>query len=139
VTGFVIDASAAAPLLFADEAARLAAHEYDLIIAGSLAAPRHWPFETANMVLIAQRRGRIRDTEKATCIQILRKLQVKIDEESEARAWSSSLELAQVHELTLYDSAYLELALRSGRGLLTLDGDLAAAARARGIHTPLLP
>jgi predicted nucleic acid-binding protein len=134
----VIDASAAAPLLFADEADRLSSDGRALVMSAALAAPRHWPFETANMILLAQRRGRIDDAEKATCLAILRKLQVKLDEESEARAWSSSLELAQTDGLTVYDSAYLELALRIGYGLLTFDADLAVAARSRGVETPLL-
>jgi predicted nucleic acid-binding protein len=139
VTRHVIDASAVAPLLFADEAARLSDDSRALIMDAALVAPRHWPFETANMVLMAQRRGRIDDAEKAICVSILRKLHVKLDEESEARAWSSSLELAQAQGLTLYDAAYLEVALRNGHGLLTFDTALTDAARARGIETPLLP
>ena len=41
--------------------------------------------------------------------------------------------LAERHGLSTYDAAYLELALREGLGLITLDRTLAQAASAAGI------
>src|SRR5947207_11889830 len=41
--------------------------------------------------------------------------------------------LTRQHRLTVYDAAYLELALREGVPLATLDSSLAAAARAEGV------
>jgi predicted nucleic acid-binding protein len=41
--------------------------------------------------------------------------------------------LARRHRLTVYDAAYLELALREGLALATLDTALAEAARAEGV------
>ena len=46
------------------------------------------------------------------------------------------LALAREHRLTVYDAAYLELALRADVPLATLDRQLAAAARAAAV--PLL-
>jgi len=43
------------------------------------------------------------------------------------------LSLARAHKLPAYDAAYLELALRLGLPLATLDEDLAAAAAAVGV------
>ena len=43
------------------------------------------------------------------------------------------LTLARRRRLTAYDAAYLELALRRGLPLATLDGALASAARAEGV------
>jgi predicted nucleic acid-binding protein len=43
------------------------------------------------------------------------------------------LALARRHGLTVYDAAYLELALREGLDLATLDTELADAARAEGM------
>ena len=43
------------------------------------------------------------------------------------------LALARTHRLTVYDAAYLELALRVDAPLATLDRKLAAAARAAGV------
>lgn len=44
------------------------------------------------------------------------------------------LQLAEAHNLTAYDAAYLELAQRSGLPLATLDSDLAAVAASLGIR-----
>ena len=46
------------------------------------------------------------------------------------------LALARGHRLTIYDAAYLELALRADAPLATLDRQLASAARAARV--PLL-
>ena len=41
--------------------------------------------------------------------------------------------MAEQHGLTVYDAAYLELALREGIPLMTLDNDLRKAARDSGV------
>ncbi|MHB1104092.1 MAG: type II toxin-antitoxin system VapC family toxin [Devosia sp.] len=41
--------------------------------------------------------------------------------------------LSDRHDLTVYDAAYLELALRKELALATLDKELTAAARAAGV------
>ena len=43
------------------------------------------------------------------------------------------MQLARRHRLTVYDAAYLELALRKGYPLATLDAALSIAARAEGV------
>jgi predicted nucleic acid-binding protein len=43
------------------------------------------------------------------------------------------MSLARRHRVTVYDAAYLELALREGLPLATLDAALADAARAEGV------
>ena len=49
-----------------------------------------------------------------------------------AQAWSDTLGLARAHDLSTYDAAYLELALRQGLPLATLDEPLRDALRAVG-------
>jgi predicted nucleic acid-binding protein len=44
-----------------------------------------------------------------------------------------SLHLARRHKLSAFDAAYLELALRTGLALATLDASLAKAAAAGGV------
>lgn len=139
MSAFVIDASTVAPLAFWDEAERLTDADRRLIAEADLHAPAHWPFEIGNMLLMAQRRGRLRDEERVRVIACLRDLDVMLDAESQTRALADSLDMAVSDGLTLYDAAYLELARRNGHGLLTLDGALSRAARARGIEAPLRP
>ena len=60
-------------------------------------------------------------------------LAIRIDREPDSE---TMLTLARAHRLTAYDASYLELALRLGAPLATLDRALAAAARTTG--APLL-
>ena len=57
-----------------------------------------------------------------------------MDAETDARAWSATLDLADRLRLTLYDAAYVELAARRALPLATLDGDMRAAGAALGLQ-----
>jgi predicted nucleic acid-binding protein len=57
-------------------------------------------------------------------------LPIQVDSETDKQAWGATLRLAERHQLTLYDAAYLELALRRSLPLAALDEDLRRAARA---------
>ena len=87
-------------------------------------------FEVRNGLIIAERRGRATEDYSAAFLRKLDQFPVTIDtmpNEVEVMA------LARRHRLTVYDAAYLELALRGGVPLATLDGPLANAARAEGV------
>ena len=64
---------------------------------------------------------------------LLKSLPITIDDETAVRAWQESLHLARAHQLSAYDAAYLELALRRGLPLATLDNPLKVAAAAVGV------
>ena len=49
------------------------------------------------------------------------------------QGWGDTLNLARRYQLSAYDAAYLELALRTGLPLATLDADLAKAATSAGV------
>jgi predicted nucleic acid-binding protein len=56
-------------------------------------------------------------------------------DETNDRAWGEVLSLGRAHRPSAYDAAYLELALRRGLQLATLDHKLKAAACAVGVLT----
>ena len=56
-----------------------------------------------------------------------------VDPETGIHAWAQTLDLSTRFSLTVYDAAYLELAVRRGLPLATLDRDLRAAASAAGV------
>ena len=60
-------------------------------------------------------------------------LPIAVDEETKAHAFGNTLSLARDHNLSAYDAAYLELAMRRGLPLATLDDKLKAAAQAVGV------
>ena len=64
---------------------------------------------------------------------MLQSLPISVDDETALRAWPDTLSLARLHELTVYDAAYLELAVRLGLPLASLDTQLKEAAAAAGV------
>jgi predicted nucleic acid-binding protein len=61
-------------------------------------------------------------------------LPISLDPETDRQAWGATSVIAAHHRLTLYDAAYLELALRRTMPLATLDIELRAAASAEGVQ-----
>jgi predicted nucleic acid-binding protein len=106
----------------------------DLLAVERAAVPQHWILEVTNALRLAVRRKRLKPGEPATIIERLRILPLHVDAETADRGWSDTLALAERFDLTLYDAAYLELALRLGAPLATLDQDLARAARAARVR-----
>jgi predicted nucleic acid-binding protein len=82
---------------------------------------------------MGERRRRTTEAKVTQFVALVTSLPITIDDETTARAWQESLHLARAHNLTVYDAAYLELALRRGLPLATLDDPLKAAAAAVGV------
>jgi predicted nucleic acid-binding protein len=123
---FVIDASTALSWCFPDEGAALPADEAVAVV------PALWLLEVANGLLVGERRGRItraQSTRLAECL--LSVLEVQVDDAGDA--FKGILPLAREYDLSVYDAAYLELAIRLGLPLATGDGKLAAAAERCGV------
>jgi len=96
--------------------------------------PAHWFLEVYNVLLIAERRGRIGTAEMASHMHAIELLGVATDDAADATSRSVTVALAGAEGLTMYDAAYLELAMRLGVDLATRDGELAGAARRRGVR-----
>ena len=67
------------------------------------------------------RRGRIDLDDRDAGLVDLSRLAIKIDAGTNLHAWTATLGLSTRHRLTVYDACYLELALRRGLPLATLD------------------
>jgi predicted nucleic acid-binding protein len=97
--------------------------------AGSVVVPQHWRLEVANLAMTAVRRGRLSDDLLPSVMTRLADFIVETDPQTERNAWSATLDLSRRHSLTLYDAAYLELALRTGARIATSDKRLRRAAQ----------
>ena len=136
---FVVDASATLPWCFADEATDATNALLARLKTGDAAlVPGHWPTEVANALLIAVRRGRINLQDAQQFLEDLDALPIRIDPTTPKLARLHIMPLAEKHMLTIYDAAYLELALRQSVPLATLDDDLRKAAIASGVSLALL-
>jgi predicted nucleic acid-binding protein len=80
--------------------------------------------------IVNERRRTISEADTARAVQDWTQLDITFDTAADGAA---IMALARKHRLTFYDAAYLELALRAGVDLATLDASLASAARLEGI------
>jgi predicted nucleic acid-binding protein len=95
--------------------------------------PGLWTLEVANALLVGERRRRTTPADAARFLTILGGFPISIDDQTAAHAWHETTHLARAHGLSAYDAAYLELAIRLGLPLATLDDRLKAAAVAVGV------
>jgi predicted nucleic acid-binding protein len=130
---WVFDASVTMAWCFEDE--RTAATDAMLhrLASSPAIVPHLWPLEVANVLALAVRKGRLTPAQRTQFITLLQASAIHIDTETASRTFSSILSLADAHNLTTYDAAYLELAARRRLPLATLDHDLRAAAPAAGV------
>jgi predicted nucleic acid-binding protein len=135
---FVLDGSITLAWFFEDETNAYADAVHDALASATAVAPSLWPLEVANAVLMGERRKRTTEAKVSTFLALLRSLPVALDDETGLHAWNDTLRLARAHQLSAYDAAYLELALRRKLPLATLDVRLKAAAHAAGVveYTP---
>ena len=131
--GFVVDASVVLAVLLS-ETRRLEAESLlrEATRAG-IVVPAHWALEVGNILLTSERRGTLTSDQRVIAVAHLDAMRVRIDTETHPRAWRDTMELALRHRLTLYDAAYLELAVRMRVPLATFDSALARAAVAEGV------
>ena len=129
----VIDASIALSWCFQDEATAATDALVLRVRRQGAVVPAHWLLEVLNALLAAERRGRIGRADATAHARTIDELGVDVDEETAHRASRDTLALARAERLTLYDAAYLELALRRGLALATLDKDLSRAAKRSGV------
>lgn len=129
----VLDASAALTLTFGDERPAYASRLMDTLAEAAVHVPQHWPLEISNGLLMAHRRGRMSLESTARARELLLRLDAHVDDATGTYAWSATFALAERYRLTVYDAAYLELALRLDATLATMDDQLADAARDLGI------
>jgi len=133
VNDLVLDASLALQWFLEDEAGR----QYGLSVLASLSTkravvPMLWFYEVGNGLLMAHRRKRITFDQVDGFLTRLKALPIDVAEELPAELLELPV-LAEKHNLTNYDAAYLALAIRLNLPLATTDADLRQAAEAVGV------
>lgn len=91
--------------------------------------PTIWPLEVANVLWHAERLKKISPLEVAEFKEFLATLPIQIDNSITLRAMGSIYTLAKAEQLTVYDAAYLEIAIRENLPLATFDKALKKAAQ----------
>lgn len=130
---FVVDASVALAWHFEDEPSDYADRVLEQLRQDGAVVPAIWLLEIANGLVIAERRKRLSAAKLARAVELTIELPVFISEAEAQVALGPVLDLARAHNLSAYDAAYLELAMREGQPLATEDAALRAAAERVGV------
>jgi len=96
-------------------------------------APSLWPLEVGNVIAKLEAKGIVTEADSQRFIALLGRLDIAVDPATGAHALGDTLNLARRYKLSVYDAAYLELALRTSYPLATLDAGLLKAASRAGI------
>ncbi len=127
---FVIDASVAAAWVLPDEEATLADIALDRLADETAEVTSLFWHELRNLLLTAERRGRIGDGYADASMARLRRFPIRRPSEPDDY---EVMALARSHGLTAYDASYLALAIREACALASLDRRLNEAAAAEGV------
>jgi predicted nucleic acid-binding protein len=130
---FVLDGSTALAWCFVDEKSAYADAVARKLPSLRAVVPTIWHLEVANAMVVGERRGRCERSDTVKWITFLSSLSISVDEASGSRVFNEVVDLARAQNLSAYDAAYLELALRRGLPLATLDDRLKDAAVAAGV------
>ena len=134
---FVLDASVALSWLLEDAGARQAYAAAVFNVLGGADAQAHvpvtWGLEVGNVIAKSEGRGELPPARSQAFLASIEAAPILCDAATSAKALHESLELARRYRLSSYDASYLDLALRLGLPLATLDGDLRRAATRAGV------
>ncbi|MFQ5398881.1 MAG: type II toxin-antitoxin system VapC family toxin [Anaerolineae bacterium] len=133
---FVIDNSVVMTWAFQDEANPYADAVLDALSEISAIVPAIWPLEVVNVLLVAERRKRLKQADSVRFITLLSQLPIYVERDWPDSRMEELLGVGRTNSLSSYDASYLYLAMRKGLPIATLDQKLIAAAQR--VDVPLL-
>ena len=131
---YVLDCSYCAALFLPDERSAMAARKIETITENDeIHIPQLWWYEMSNVLTVAVRRNRIKPRDVADIIGLFAEYGFLTDAACGERYAERLFELARMYELSAYDAAYLELAIRLKAVLGSIDDKLLRAAKKAGL------
>lgn len=133
---FVLDNSVTMRWFFGDGKPRELAYAgkvLDGMKQDSALVPMTWGLEVANVIARAEAKTLVTEARSGAFLEMLEGVDIEVDAATFAHALTGTLQLARRYKLSAYDASYLELALRLGAPLATLDEDLQKAAKKAGV------
>jgi predicted nucleic acid-binding protein len=135
---FVLDASLTLAWLLDDANAASSLYAASVLkritVGGSqIVVPAIWGLEIANVLARSERKAVISEAQTEEFKELLSALPIGVDAATSERALNETLQLSRRYGLSSYNAAYLELAMRTGSALATLDNDLREAAVKAGV------
>lgn len=133
---FVLDNSVAMRWFFGDgkpQELAYAGKVLDAMTVASALVPVTWGLEVSNVLARAEAKGLVTEARSEAFLELLQGIDIEVDAATFSHVLSDTLQLARRYRLSAYDASYLELALRQGLPLSTLDEDLQRAAKRAGV------
>lgn len=128
-TRFVLDASVVMAWCFEDESNEYADAVLESFAWAEAIVPSIWPLEIGNVLVVAERRNRLSRQGSSTFLDLIQRLPISIEPQTQRALFEEIVSLARKHTLSTYDASYLHLAMWAAAPLATLDASLATAAR----------
>jgi len=135
MSSLVLDASVALSWFLRDESDAYADGVLAMLENKEASAPCLWLLEICNALTVLERRGRINEAETARVLSLVRNLPIEMDDSPLAETIERITSLARRFKISAYDASYLELAIRQGLPLATLDRKLKSVAKRAGVPT----
>jgi predicted nucleic acid-binding protein len=129
----VLDASMALAWCFEDEQTEESDAVLRALASEDVSVPAVWSFEISNAALKGLRRNRLTSADIVSFLRTLEPLYIRHHEPLESASIEDLISLARTYNLSAYDASYLDLALRLGLPLATLDVRLREAADQAGV------
>ncbi len=126
---FVIDNSVVMAWCFKDEKNSYADTILNRFMNSTAFVPAIWPLEVGNVLLVAECKKRIGEADSARFIELLSEIPIIVEQELPERMIKEIFALARAHKLSTYEASYLDLAMRNGLPLATVDKNLIKAAK----------
>ena len=133
---FVLDNSVAMRWFFGDgkpQELAYAGKVLDAMKVTSALVPVTWVLEVSNVIARAEAKNLVTEARSEAFLELLQGVDIEVDSATFSHALSDTLQLARRYRLSAYDASYLELAMREGLPLATLDEDLQKAAKKAGV------
>ena len=126
---FVVDNSVVMSWCFKDETNEYADAVLDKLSESKAVVPSIWPLEVVNVLLVAERRERLKQADSVRFITLLSQLPIEVEQEWPEKTMRDLLALGRAQNLSSYDASYLDLAMRKDCPIATLDKRIRNAAK----------
>lgn len=133
---FVLDTSVTMRWFFGDgkpSELAFASRVLDALATDAAIVPVTWGLEVANVIARSEAKALVTEARSGEFLELLDRLMIEVDAATFTQARTGILQLARRYNLSAYDASYLELSLRRGLPLATLDEDLQRAAKKAGV------
>lgn len=130
---FVLDNSISASWILEDEFDLYSSQVLDKLLSEPAIVPSIWVLEITNTMVAGFRRKRISPANQVSTVELLKSLPITVESSHGQNDLDRLMQLAQAYNLSVYNAAYLDLAIRLELPLANKESDLIKAAKVSSV------